>query len=92
MPLFERKPRNMQDLYNDPDLIARTFRLFGCSEAIVAYIRTLEDPKADTMANALEGATNWFFENDDRLGGWSPRRRPKYQERTDVEHRVEVAP
>jgi hypothetical protein len=77
MPFFERKPRSMHDLLNDPDFIARAFRLLGCSEAIVAYMQTLDDLKAETMARKLEGAADWFFENDD-LGGWSPRRRPRY--------------
>lgn len=77
MPFFERKPRSMQDLVNDPDFLARSFRLLGCSEAIVAFMMTLDDPKAAIMARKLEGASDWFFEDDD-LGGWSPRKRPKY--------------
>lgn len=77
MTFFIRKPRSTEELLNDPDFIARAFRLLGCSEMVVTYMLTLDDPKAKQMADKLGSASDWFFENDD-LGGWSPRRRPRY--------------
>jgi hypothetical protein len=60
--LFGKKPRPVQELYNDPAFAYQVGRLQGAMIMAAHWLAMREDPESKQMGEKLNEVSSWFFE------------------------------